>query len=109
MKGDVFGLGLAQFLLTMVVVSSLALGFGAGFSQAFILGAALALSSSALALQLLDERSERSTLYGRSAFGILIFQDLAVPLVLVLLPMLGGDLGGGLLPTLTKTMLNAMV
>jgi len=96
MRRDVFGLGLAQFAITTAVIFSFA-KMVLGFSQvqAGILGMALSLSSSAFALQLLDEAKERGTMHGRSAFGILLFQDLVVPFLLVLLPMLSSSGGQG--------------
>jgi len=89
MRRDVFGLGVAQFGLTSLVlfmVSRFFLGFSA--VQSLVLGTAFSLSSSAFVLQLLDEAKERGTSHGRSAFGVLLLQDLAVPFLLAMLPML---------------------
>lgn len=92
---DVFGLGTCQFLITGAIISAVASLSGFASQTAVVLGAGLALSSSAFVLQLLSERSEMGTRYGRAAFGILLFQDLAVVPVLVLTPLLAGSGGVG--------------
>lgn len=91
--GDVFGLGTAQFLVTGAIISGVAAMSGMASQTAIVLGAGLALSSSAFVLQLLSERGEVGTRFGRAAFGILLFQDLAVVPVLVLTPLLAGSGG----------------
>lgn len=107
---DVFVLGLGQFLLTTWALSWVCRNcrhLGLARLPALILGAALSLSSSAFVLQILGEHKERGTRHGRAAFGILLLQDLAVPLLLVLLPMLQ-NLSGGLwlaLPVLKQAAL----
>lgn len=90
---DVFGLGTSQFLITGAIISIVAAMCGITSQAAIVLGAGLALSSSAFVLQLLSERGEVGTRYGRAAFGILLFQDLAVVPVLVLTPLLAGSGG----------------
>lgn len=90
---DVFGLGTCQFLITGALISIVATMCGITTQAAIVLGAGLALSSSAFVLQLLSERGEVGTRYGRAAFGILLFQDLAVVPVLVLTPLLAGSGG----------------
>ncbi len=82
MKGDIFGLGFAQMLITGAVFSGALIFFGFGVPAGVLGGSALAISSTAFALQLLGERGEANTAYGRKAFAILLFQDLAViPLI----------------------------
>lgn len=90
---DVFGLGTAQFLITGAIISLFASFTGMASSSSIVIGAGLALSSSAFVLQLLSERGEVGTRFGRAAFGILLFQDLAVVPVLVLTPLLAGSGG----------------
>lgn len=90
---DVFGLGTSQFLGTGAVLTAVASMCGIATQPAIVLGAGLALSSSAFVLQLLGERGEVGTRFGRAAFGILLFQDLAVVPVLVLTPLLAGSGG----------------
>ncbi|MEO1019720.1 MAG: cation:proton antiporter [Pseudomonadota bacterium] len=84
MRGDIFGLGLAQMLICGAVLGAAASVAGFSWSAALIVGLGLALSSTALVMQMLDERGERATQHGRQAFAILLFQDLAiVPLLLL--------------------------
>eukprot|EP00177_Eucheuma_denticulatum_P003708 GFKZ01006709.1.p1 GENE.GFKZ01006709.1~~GFKZ01006709.1.p1 ORF type:complete len:849 (-),score=121.05 GFKZ01006709.1:2059-4605(-) len=91
--GDVFGLGTSQFFVSGALISLVAVMAGLNAQAAIVIGAGLALSSSAFVLQLLGERGEVGTRFGRAAFGILLFQDLAVVPVLVLTPLLAGSGG----------------
>lgn len=90
---DVFGLGTAQFVVSGVLIGGVSMLAGLPVQTAIVVGAGLALSSSAFVLQLLGERGEVGTRYGRAAFGVLLFQDLAVVPVLVLTPLLAGSGG----------------
>jgi monovalent cation:proton antiporter-2 (CPA2) family protein len=89
MRKPVFGLGLAQVLLTTAIFTVIALALGLPGNAAFVTAFALSLSSTPLVLQLLAERQELNTHHGRSAFAILLFQDIAVMPVLAILPLLG--------------------
>ena len=88
---DAFFLGSSQFTLTWLVLGGLATYFGASAPTALILGGGLALSSSAFVIQLLSEKGELASRFGRASFGILLFQDLAVVPLLVVTPLLGGS------------------
>jgi monovalent cation:proton antiporter-2 (CPA2) family protein len=91
MRKPIFGLGLAQVLVTTLGVGSAAyFGFEQTWQSALVIGFGLSMSSTALVLQLLAERSQLNSQYGRSAFSILLFQDIAVLPALALLPLLGG-------------------
>lgn len=85
----VFGLGAAQVLLTTIALAALGLLAGLPVPAALIAGFGLSLSSTPMVLQLLGERHELKSQHGRAAFGVLLFQDLAVLPVLALLPLLG--------------------
>jgi CPA2 family monovalent cation:H+ antiporter-2 len=100
MRATVFGLGLSQVGLTIVgaVVGNafLAAGFAALGRQwdltwqgAIALGAAMAMSSTAILVKLMAERLEIDSEHGRRVLGVLLFQDLAVVPLLVLIPALG--------------------
>jgi glutathione-regulated potassium-efflux system ancillary protein KefC/glutathione-regulated potassium-efflux system protein KefB len=90
MRKPIFGLGLAQVLATTAIVGSAAyFGFQQTRGSAFVIGFGLSMSSTALVLQLLAERGQLNSQYGRSAFSILLFQDVAVLPTLALLPLLG--------------------
>jgi len=93
---DAFRLGGAQFALTSLVFGAVATAFGASGPAAIVLGGGLALSSSAFVIQLLSEKGELATRFGRASFGILLFQDIAVVPLLVVTPLLGGSSGAAL-------------
>jgi glutathione-regulated potassium-efflux system protein KefB len=88
MRRTVFGLGLAQVLLCTVLLGAAALLLGFTPATAFIVGFGLSLSSTPLVLQILAERGQLKSQHGRSSFGILLFQDLAVLPVLAVLPLI---------------------
>jgi CPA2 family monovalent cation:H+ antiporter-2 len=84
MKKEVFGFGLAE----MTIVSAFFglffwLGLGLDVRIAFIVGSAIALSSTAIVLKLLNESREISKPYGKISLGILLFQDIAVIPILI--------------------------
>lgn len=91
MRHSVFGAGATQVLVTAVILGGLLMAARLGWKSALIVGVALALSSTAVCLQLLAERKALNSDYGRLAFAILLFQDLiAIPL-LASIPLLGGS------------------
>lgn len=96
MRNDVFGLGMAQFFLTGGLIASLSafLFPNLHFGGSLLMGGGLALSSSAFALQLLRDKRQLGTRFGRASLGVLLFQDLAVVPLLVLAPLLGNNLSG---------------
>ncbi|HZI09580.1 MAG TPA: monovalent cation:proton antiporter-2 (CPA2) family protein [Myxococcus sp.] len=89
LRRTVFGMGGAQVLGSGALLTGVCLALGLTPGAAIIAGFGLSLSSTAFALQLLAERNQLTTGYGRLAFGILLFQDLAVIPLLALLPLLG--------------------
>ena len=91
MRRTVFGLGTAQVLVCALALGAVAYGLGQAPVTAAIIGLGLSLSSTPLVLQVLAERKQLQTQHGRAAFGILLFQDLAVLPVLAILPMLSGE------------------
>ena len=86
MKRIVFGLGLAQVLLTLTVVMVVILGIGFSWQAGIALGGILAMSSTAVLTKLLAERMELDSKHGREVMGVLLFQDLAVVPLLILIP-----------------------
>src|SRR5882757_6649105 len=89
LRKSIFGLGLAQVAVTAVCIGAAAyFGFGETWQSALVVGFGLSMSSTALALQLLAERGQLNSKFGRSAFSILLFQDVSVMPVLALLPLL---------------------
>ena len=89
MRHAVFGGGGVQVAVTTVALAIVAGALGMPWPAALVIAFALSLSSTALILQVLSERGELTTRHGRSAFAILLFQDLAIMPALVVLPMLG--------------------
>jgi CPA2 family monovalent cation:H+ antiporter-2 len=85
LKRYVFGFGLLQVVITSSVIGLLASFFNFSAASSFLIASALALSSTAVGLQLLTEQGELAQKFGRVSFAILLFQDLAVVLLLVLL------------------------
>jgi CPA2 family monovalent cation:H+ antiporter-2 len=97
MRRIVFGLGMAQVVLTIVATmlfgwvlsTQLPVGLRVSWQAAFALGGALAMSSTAIVVKMLTERLELESPHGRKIIGILLFQDLAVVPLLILIPSLG--------------------
>ena len=91
MRRTVFGLGSAQVVITVVLISLIASLAGLPLQTALVVGVALAMSSTSFALQLLSERQELSQAHGRASFGVLLFQVLfAIPL-LAAVPLLSPE------------------
>ena len=90
LRRAVFGLGIGQMLPSALLLAGLARLAGVDWAAAAVLGAGLALSSTAIVLPMLAERELLPSTAGRDAFAVLLFQDMAfVPLV-ALLPLLAG-------------------
>ena len=98
MRRAIIGAGLSQLLMTAVPLLALALLAGLTTGSALVTGYVLALSSTPFAMQILHERGWAETPTGKTAFSILLFQDIAVIPLLAVLPLLasgGGHLGAG--------------
>ncbi len=93
LRGSILGLGGLQVGVTAAVVTVVGLGAGLDWRSALAVGLILALSSTAIVLQTLQEKGLMKTGGGRSAFSVLLFQDLAVIPMLAILPLLAH--GGG--------------
>jgi glutathione-regulated potassium-efflux system ancillary protein KefC/glutathione-regulated potassium-efflux system protein KefB len=90
LRRQVFGLGGLQIVATTLALALLAGSFGLNLGAAVTIGFALSLSSTAFVLQIMTERRETLHAHGRSAFAILLFQDLAVIPFLALIPLFSG-------------------
>lgn len=116
MRGLVFGLGLSQVMLTMLIITtgSLALTWLApvywnmSWQSALAISSAMAMSSTAIVVKLMAERLEMETPHGRRVLGVLLFQDLAVVPLLVLIPALGAT-ADVLAQTMTLALIKAVV
>ena len=84
MRRDIFGLGLLQVVLCAGLIMTYPLLIGISWRTALVAGLGLAMSSTALVMQLIDERGAIRLPYGQKSFAILLMQDLAiVPLLIV--------------------------
>jgi CPA2 family monovalent cation:H+ antiporter-2 len=86
----VFGLGALQVGLCLAAIAAVAMALGQPPAAAAAIGAALALSSTAVVMPILAERKRQHSQAGRAVFSVLLFQDLAVAPILVTLAVLGG-------------------
>ncbi len=89
LRRPIFGWGSAQVLGCALVLTAAAMVFGVGWRVALVAGLGLALSSTAIALQVMGERNLLPTGSGQASFSILLFQDVAAIPILALLPLLG--------------------
>jgi len=89
MRKPVFGAGGLQVALSTLLLGGVGLLLGERWGAALVIGLGLALSSTAVGLQLLAERKALTSEHGRLAFAILLFQDLAAIPLLALIPLLG--------------------
>ncbi len=109
MRRLVFGLGTMQVAISAVIIGLIAALLGAGAGAAMIIGFSLALSSTAVVVEVLSRRHRFNTGTGRMSFAILLLQDLAVVPLLFLVTILGperdGSLIGGLLQAFAQAVL----
>lgn len=105
LRKQIFGLGLLQVSVTAVVLGAASLFISEGWRESVAIGLILALSSTAIVLQSLEERGVLKTPVGQSSFSVLLFQDISVVPMLALLPLIavatshgdGGDHGASLI------------
>jgi monovalent cation:proton antiporter-2 (CPA2) family protein len=88
MRTAIFGLGLAQLIGTGALIAGASLAFGLDWRVGAAVGLILAMSSTAIVLQSLEEKGIRQGPVGEASFGVLLFQDLAVIPLFALLPLL---------------------
>jgi len=91
LRRPIFGWGSAQVLACAAALALLAVLAGVSWKIALVAALGLALSSTAIALQVMGERNLMPTSAGQAGFSILLFQDVAAIPILALLPVLGGD------------------
>ena len=100
------GLGLSQFLCSALAIAGVGSLLKLPANALVVLGGGLSLSSSAFVLQLLKDKNQLATRFGKASFGVLLFQDLAVVPLLVVTPILAGG-GSGLAAALGSAVLKA--
>lgn len=90
----IFGGGSLQVGLSTLAVMGFLTAFGVDWRAALFTGFLVALSSTAIVLKVLGDKSETNSESGQAALGLLIFQDLAIVMMVMLVPMLGNSGGG---------------
>ena len=93
LRREIFGLGAVQVLVCAVLLTGLALAAGLAWYAAVIAGFGFALSSTAIVMQLLQERNENADPPGQRVISILLFEDLAIVPLLALVAVLAGTYG----------------
>ena len=120
MRKLVFGFGMAQVMVTLLgavaghallwwLLQYMGLPWDLSWQGALALGAAFAMSSTAIVVKIMADRAELETPHGQRVMGALLFQDLAVVPLLVLIPALGQVGQGNLWSILGLVMLKATV
>lgn len=108
MRRLVFGLGGLQMAVTTAAIAGMAGALGFAAPAALAVGAALALSSTAIVMPVLAEAKRQHSEAGRASFAVLLFQDLAAPAIIVALGLLG-QAGGGSRQPLAPIMVPAVL
>jgi len=91
-----FGGGTVQIVVTIAIVTGVAAMFGVGTNEGIYTGCLVALSSTAVVMKLLSSRGETNSPTGETAIALILFQDVAIVIMILLIPMLGdsgGDVG----------------
>jgi CPA2 family monovalent cation:H+ antiporter-2 len=96
MRRLVFGLGSLQVVVSTLLIGGALAYLGFSLEASLVIGAALALSSTAIVLELLARQRRLATVTGRTTFAVLLLQDLAVVPILFLVGILGSREGGSL-------------
>ncbi len=109
MKGLVFGLGMAQVLITSLIIGVIAYLWGNSIQASILLGLGLSLSSTAIITQWLHEKKLFNTRAGNTSFSILLFQDLAVIPILLLITIFSVNMGDGLVGYISFLLLKMML
>ncbi len=95
MRGPILGLGGGQVAITTVILAAIVSYFVDSWQTSLVIGMGLALSSTAIALRVVEEQGLAGTETGQSSFAVLLFQDIAVIPMLAILPLLAGTTSNG--------------
>ncbi len=110
MKWIVFGLGGAQVLIATGLTMIIGYFVGLDVVSSFIVGGAVAMSSTALVVKQLDEQGEQVENHGKTSVGVLVFQDMAVVPFLILIPIFASGAEGSMAaPLITALLKGALV
>ena len=107
MRRLVFGLGSLQVVLSTAVIGGVAVLVGNTTDVSIILGACLALSSTAIVVEILSNQGRLATAAGRASFSVLLAQDLAVIPILLFVSILGAGASRSVMTSLVLALLNA--
>ena len=94
LRRSIIGSGGGQLVLSAILIGSFALFCGMNWKTALIIGLSLGLSSTAIALQIMQEQGLMQTPAGKTGFSILLFQDIAVIPIIAMMPLLAGPVSG---------------
>ncbi|AOF89585.1 transporter, monovalent cation:proton antiporter-2 family protein [Sinorhizobium sp. RAC02] len=89
MRKDIFGLGAIQVMGAMAALTGIGLSFGFPLIPSFVAGTGFVLTSTAIVMQMLQEKGTMSTLKGQRIVAILLFEDLAIVPLLAIVALLG--------------------
>lgn len=109
MRLHIAGLGSCQIIVTALIIFLIARAFGNNVQISILLGACFALSSTAVVMQLFEERRMVHSPVGKVSFAILLMQDLAVVPVLIMLHVLSGESNDHIALQLTKALFLAAI
>jgi CPA2 family monovalent cation:H+ antiporter-2 len=109
MRKYVFGLGSLQVLITVLIIAGAIVLVTGDNNSAIIIAGGLALSSTAIVMQVINETKSQSMQIGRVALAILLLQDFVVVPLLVIVPLLGGNGEKSLIIVLGYSLLKAVV
>lgn len=109
MRIHVFGFGSLQVIVTMVAIWCIALAFGVNTNMAAVIGGGLALSSTAIVLQVLQEKGSQASQVGRLSIAVLLMQDFAVVPLIVLVPLLTDNSTNSLISSLAGSLVQAAI
>ena len=108
MRRLVFGLGSLQVVITTALLGGFLIALGYKPAVGIMMGACLALSSTAIVLEVLSAQGRLSTSAGRASFAVLLAQDIAVIPILMLVSILGADKGSSVLATIGTALFHAV-
>ena len=109
MRRYVVGLGGLQVLITAAVIDGIETAAGQPPAVALVIGLSLALSSTAIVLELLSKQERLTSSVGRTSFSVLLAQDLAVVPILVLVSILAAGPGRSVLTSLVSALVSAVI
>ncbi len=108
LRGAIVGMGGLQVLLSTTAIAAIAFAVGVPARASAVLGMTLAMSSTAIVLQSLQEKGVLKTAGGQGAFAILLFQDIAVIPMLAVFPLLAAQPGGGAVESHGTTLVSGL-